>query len=419
MQVKVFEAEDMTSALKKVKAALGPDAIILSTRTMKRKGVGNLFARPLVEVTAAIEPPAARPRPGGGNPYAAAAAAAAPAVEAPPRRSRPVVEPLEQELQDLRRQLTEGQQGAGAEVQTLRQEIEQLKQLVQGLSAPTPAPVQPAPVIASRPARPVDDPSPLAEELIRRGVEAEAAETIAGYAGAQARPEQLADPAFRHRLLQQTIASLVQTLPPLTAPGEGQRRIALVGPTGVGKTTTIAKLAAAALQHTGQRVALITVDTYRIAAVEQLKVYGEIMELPVEVALTAEELQQAIARHRDKDLILIDTAGRSPRDAAQIDDLLGFLGEDSGIDNLLVLAAPVREREQERVLRRFSALPLSGLIVTKLDECEAPGALLTLGSRTGLPLACLANGQRVPEDLLPADPETVAELILSMDGDAA
>ncbi len=116
------------------------------------------------------------------------------------------------------------------------------------------------------------------------------------------------EPELCRQFLTQTVASLVQTTGPLWSPGEAQKRVSLIGATGVGKTTTIAKLAAEAMTRSGARVALVTIDTYRIAAVEQLKVYGEIMGLPVEVVLSPEQLQEAFRRHRDKDLILIDTA---------------------------------------------------------------------------------------------------------------
>ena len=205
------------------------------------------------------------------------------------------------------------------------------------------------------------------------------------------------------------------TCGPVWSPGEGQKKVALVGPTGVGKTTTIAKLAATAITQHGARVALVTIDTYRIAAVEQLKVYGDIMGLPVEVVLAPEQLQEAFARHRDKDLILIDTAGRSPRDAGKVAELAEYLGQDDQVENCLVLAAPTDERVQLQTLECFSAVPLSRLIFTKLDETDSCGALINLPNRAKLPLAYLTNGQQVPEDLLLAEARTVAGLVMGTD----
>jgi flagellar biosynthesis protein FlhF len=128
--------------------------------------------------------------------------------------------------------------------------------------------------------------------------------------------------------------------------------------------------------------------------------------------LSPEQLQDAFRRHRDKDLILIDTAGRSPRDDQRIAELSAFLGEGSQVENCLVLAAPTDERLQQKSLEAFSKLPLARLIFTKLDETDRCGVLLNLPTRSNLPLAYLTNGQQVPEDLLLAEPQTVAELVM-------
>jgi len=136
------------------------------------------------------------------------------------------------------------------------------------------------------------------------------------------------------------------------------------------------------------------------------------MGLPVEVVLSPEQLQEAFRRHRDKDLILIDTAGRSPRDQVRIDELNQFLGSESTVENCLVLTAPTEERLQRKTLEAFSPIPLSRLIYTKLDEADRCGSLINLPIRSNLPLAYLTNGQQVPEDLLRAEPGTVAELVM-------
>ncbi|MBW2187298.1 MAG: AAA family ATPase, partial [Deltaproteobacteria bacterium] len=191
-----------------------------------------------------------------------------------------------------------------------------------------------------------------------------------------------------------------------------QKRLALIGPTGVGKTTTIAKLAAAFLLAGGKRVAMVTIDTYRIAAVEQLKVYGEIMNLPVEVVMSADQLRDVLARHSNKDLILIDTAGRSPKDDVSLNELQNFLDVDPAIEPHLVLSATTRERDLYETYSRFSALSPKSLLMTKLDECESLGVLLNIHLRNNCPLSYLANGQKVPEDLVLADAESVSALIL-------
>ncbi len=192
-----------------------------------------------------------------------------------------------------------------------------------------------------------------------------------------------------------------------------QKRISVIGPTGVGKTTTLAKIAAQYLSRFGGRVALITIDTYRIAAIEQLKVYGEIMRLPVEVVIKPQELDQALDKFRDYDLVLIDTAGRSPRNEADLQELAAFLRPHPEVENNLLLPATTRERELEEIIRRFSILPISNFIFSKIDECGQLGVLLNIHYKNDTPISFLTNGQRVPEDLLMPSPAVVAELIMN------
>lgn len=157
---------------------------------------------------------------------------------------------------------------------------------------------------------------------------------------------------------------------------------------------------------------LITIDTYRIAAVEQLKVYGEIMNLPVEVVVRPEHLEQVLERHQNKDLILIDTAGRSPRDTVSLDDLEAFLAVDPQIETHLVLSATTRDRDLYEIYKRFSVLEPRSLLLTKLDECDSAGVLLNIHVRHNCPLSYVANGQKVPEDIVLLTPEHVGDLVL-------
>ncbi len=415
MLVRTFTAEDMPTALQKVKQTLGPDALILSTRTLRKKGLGML-ARPIIEVTAArIAPamaaPEKAPQQSKEAPVSKKAVAAYKAADIKEQsraklRAQPVVEPFEMELNQLRETVAEQNVGS------LQRELEELKSMVKQL-AESRTEIQ-LPLAATAV---VEEPLParpsMVSDLLRScGIEEEAAVTIARFADSRMSAEQRRDPQLQHQFLRDTIADLIQVSEPAWGEeSQGQRRIALIGPTGVGKTTTIAKLAAAAVDS-GARVALITIDTFRIAAVEQLKIYGEIMNLPVEVIFRPDQLPQVLEQHRDKDLILIDTAGRSPRDRSRIEELAEFLDETSGIENWLVLSAHSHETQLQQVVEKFSRVPIASLVFTKLDECESWGALLNLPTRTTLPLACLTNGQQVPEDLMLAQPELVADWVM-------
>jgi flagellar biosynthesis protein FlhF len=192
--------------------------------------------------------------------------------------------------------------------------------------------------------------------------------------------------------------------------------VALVGPTGVGKTTTIAKLAANYRLREKQRVGLITVDTYRIAAVEQLRTYADIIDLPMEIVSTPREMHQAVARMADLDLILMDTAGRSPRDEVKIQELKSLLGEAAPDEVHLVLSSVASAASLVKTAEQFAAVGTTSLVLTKLDEAASLGNLLTLVRGSGLPLSYLTHGQNVPDDIAAADSRKLARAILGLEG---
>lgn len=177
--------------------------------------------------------------------------------------------------------------------------------------------------------------------------------------------------------------------------------VALLGPTGVGKTTTIAKLAARfAARHGADQLALITTDHYRIGAHEQLQTYGRIMGVAVKQARTYEELAQALYQLRHRRLVLIDTAGMGQRDMRlneQLDTLVG--DRQIRIRNYLVLPATAQRRVLQEAVEHFRRIPLAGCILTKLDESLSLGDVLDISIQNSLPISYVTDGQRVPEDL--------------------
>ena len=247
-------------------------------------------------------------------------------------------------------------------------------------------------------------------ELLRdNGVGSEAVETLLTPIIAAEEGERSAD-QVRDRL-RETIVSTVVCSKQMTLSNSSPRVLALVGPTGVGKTTTIAKLAAFAIKQK-VRVAVITTDTYRIGAVDQLKAYAAIMGLPLSVADTPEALAAAIKANADKHLIFIDTAGRNPRDQERLLEMKAFLDVDPAIETHLCLAATTRDREQMHIFERFSILPVNRVLFTKLDESESFGCIINMHLKNRVPLSYFSIGQRVPEDLLVATPQRVADLVL-------
>ncbi len=474
MQVKIFESTDMTSGLKLVKETLGPDALILSTRTI-RSGKLGIMGKPVLEITAAIDAPWPETAP----------QSPAPAT----RRSSPRKQPFTQWAEDTTHPQTAAQSRPtityDAQLRLhqepehflekqppLHSELDELKDMVKKLgmevsrlnsrqetedrrlkSENPPLIQQPSTIKQNEDSGIGEDDShgrlsvagakdgagatdshgrlsvagamdgagatdsqPLAQ-LLKQGISADTAQKILRIIEFYAvSPSAQQDENSLARTLTQAIGDLVHVAPTLRQDKKNQRRIALVGPTGVGKTTTLAKIAAHYLSNFSSSIALITIDTYRIAAVEQLKVYGAIMNLPVEVVITPEQLEQAFERHGDKELILIDTAGRSPKDSLCIKELATFLRADYSIDKHLVLSATTRESEIFETIKRFSILGIDNTIITKTDECETLGVMLDIqlhGRDNTIPFSWITNGQRVPEDLLTASPELVAELIMN------
>lgn len=175
---------------------------------------------------------------------------------------------------------------------------------------------------------------------------------------------------------------------------------ALVGPTGVGKTTTVAKLAASCtLQHGAARVALVTTDSYRIGAVDQLRIYGKILGVPVFVARDERDLGATLAELAGRHLVLIDTVGMSQRDRRVAEQAALFAGHGKPVQRLLLLSAVAQGEALDDTVQRYRADGLAGCVLTKVDEALTLGAALDVVTRAGLPLHYVTNGQRVPEDL--------------------
>ena len=418
MHVRVFEAKDMTTGLKMVKEALGPEALILSTRTVRTGRLGVL-GKPMLEITAAIDTrwPEAGDRLAGDRrtrPLAPAGEEERDVCDSARRPRPPVQEPVarpprQQPAREAAREADPPPAG-----RDLHGELAELRAMVRGLSSRLPA-ADPA-TLLHRPyvepeftAAPTD---PAVSYLVGFGLSRETAQVVARFTrDTIARAGSLSG-ADLNGIFQAAIARLFTTAELLPAPAGRQQRISLIGPTGVGKTTTLAKIAARALSRHNLRVGLVTIDTYRVAAVEQLKVYAEIMRVPLEVVLTPEAFQRALERFADRDLVLVDTAGRSPRNQADLDELAAFLRPELGLENHLLLPATAREQELETIIRRFAILPAHRFVFSKIDECGQLGVLLNVHYNHDTPISCLTNGQRVPEDLLTPTPAQIGALIL-------
>ena len=201
----------------------------------------------------------------------------------------------------------------------------------------------------------------------------------------------------------------------ITPSEEGPRIVLFIGPTGVGKTTTIAKLAGRYCVEEKKKVALLTADTYRIAAAEQLRTYANILETPFRIIYTPEELQAAVEDYWDCDYIFIDTAGRSHQNTDQLEkmkEMVAALKRPESYQVLLVLSATTKYRDLQKIADCYGKIADFELIFTKLDETEAVGNLLNMKLYTDAPIAYVTCGQNVPDDMEAFNPQKTVKQIL-------
>jgi len=252
----------------------------------------------------------------------------------------------------------------------------------------------------SRSPREDKDDSPALARLVRSGVPAEIAQVLAAEV----------DGMQDYGIILDIVARRIRCGGPIGF-GTGHARVALIGPTGVGKTTTAAKLAAQYRLARKRSVALLTLDTYRIGAVEQLATYARILDIPLEVALCPEDASALVDKHSDKDLVIIDTVGRSQRNRAHLEELSRFVRAANPTEVHLAVSASASAAAQKEAVESFGALSADRLILTKLDECPQPGCILGLAATSLLPFSYITCGQEVPDDIAVAEPEHLARLV--------
>jgi len=423
-----------------VKAELGPDAMILSTKKDKTGGFLGFFSKPVYRVTAALDPartsaPKAAPPP---VPYRERPERERTAKEdlensmlAPLARElkelREKVEALSRREEDLRKEEKPdegenlvGQQETGFNLKNIpRGDLEEIKKLllntlaksqeggVRSVQWPNASDISTIEGQSGEDILPED--SPLAQELVKGGVSTELIRKILDTLNTL--PVDGGNQTLKSRL-GETLGRLIKFAGTLKMRKNSPRIIALVGPTGVGKTTTTAKLAAMYALNRGNKVALITMDIFRVGAVEQLKTYSRIMGIPLEVASTPKELEKAVEKHSACDLIFIDTAGRSHKDKEKLDEMKNFLDNKIPIEVYLCLSATTKDRELEEILNRFRIFQVSKVVFTKIDECESFGNMVNLLMKDNLQIAYFTTGQRVPEDIEVATSAKLADMIL-------
>ncbi|TRM12416.1 flagellar biosynthesis protein FlhF [Lentibacillus cibarius] len=363
MKVKKYVAPTMPEAMKKVRQEFGTEAVILNSREVKKKsGFLGLFKKRNIEVIAALDP---QPK--------------------PDKKQEVVTRPA-------------AAKNRQAEDHVIS-EIRQLKNLVKEQAK-------------EQFSYPVDY-QEVYDHLLNQEIDADLAKEIIDNVIDKHPTKNNTAPVYE-TIWHDTRCEMESRLAAVRFAGNANdgKVIQFVGPTGVGKTTTIAKVAASNVLTYKKRVALITADTYRIAAVEQLKTYASILNVPLKIAYNAEDYQTAIREFASFDLILVDTAGRNFRDEKYVQELKEIVHFQESIETYLVLSLTAKSNDIMEIYNQFDHLPIKKIIFTKADETRLFGSILNVALKKSADVAFITNGQDVPDDIIEASPEVISDYIL-------
>ena len=403
MHIRTYQAESMQKALKLVRRDLGSQAIIVTTKSFgKTKLTGSAGGQGGVEVVAAIDYDLDSSALEGKDFSQLITNRGAPVGTMPGKKRLMKGMPRERKTS---KKMVRGVSGLSEnpETDTISAELKELKWMTQFLVRKTgEMNQQHLPEELFR----------LSCQMLKQEVCEELVLKLMGALQQELPPEALSD----KKQVEKGLISKMKKELPLSGPLDvqpGKAKVAaFVGPTGVGKTTTVAKLAALEALSNKKKVALVSIDNYRIAALEQLRIYATIMDLPFKAVSSPEELERTIAHFADKDLILIDTAGRSQRDHRHLTEIKQFLRQSFPVEIYLVMSVTHKENNLSAISQEYGLLPIDRLIFSKLDESCTYGTMLNQLARINKPLSYLTTGQKVPEDIEIATQERIVSLLL-------
>ncbi len=378
MRIRRFEADNMAEALRMIKEEFGPDAVILSVRDLKKNGgLLGFMKNPGVEVTAAID----------------AQSLKAKFAREDELNSHKSVE----ELGD--------NEGTGALYRQMMQLAKYKRNSPEIKSVMAEDKAEAENVSGAL--------KPLHGLMLSQNVNREiTADLVKGIGDRLSGRKTVTD-----RELKTCLASFLKKMgisvyPVKIEPGD-HKILAFIGPTGAGKTTTIAKLAAIHAVRMKKKVALLTIDNDRIGAIEQLRIYAKIIGVQMETASGAGKLEKALKKLKKEELLLIDTPGSSPFNTEKLNELKTVFGKLEGVEFHLIISAATKEEDLENIIERFRLLPVKSVIFTKIDETTVFGAMINQLVRAKIPVSFLAGGQEIPEDIEFASIEKLAELLMS------
>ncbi|MGY0691576.1 flagellar biosynthesis protein FlhF [Virgibacillus sp. FSP13] len=373
MKVKKYVAPTMPEVMQQIRKELGPDAVILNSKEIKQGRFLGLLKKRKIEVVAALDPQPIKPK------------------------QEKTVTPLVKETASTAK--------SGKTDHEVLQEIQQLKKMIELQSAQTKTNFSPEYQVVYQHLLDQEVTEMLAIDLLDKIVEQHNDNGVT--------------PAIE-QIFRDTKQEINRRLHDLSFTGVtyDKQIIHFVGPTGVGKTTTLAKVAASCMLNDHKKVAFITADTYRIAAIEQLKTYARILDVPIEVAYNNDDYKAAINQFSDYDLILVDTAGRNFRDKQYVEELKKSINFDQNVETYLVLSLTAKPKDILDIYEQFQHIPIKELIFTKLDETRQYGSMLNVMINKQIGIAYLTNGQGVPDDLTKPSANIVSNLIVGENGEA-
>jgi flagellar biosynthesis protein FlhF len=465
MKIKRYVVREMYEAIKLIKQDLGPEAVIVSSYRVPSKGLAGLFMPKMLEVTAALDEPADLGRRVMKTPLRIAASGGSRLnKQITPAVASAATAPAEQEATGSQRLMLPEVWGSNAAsnehapdggARDLSPAEALLNARLNDLIPPA-KPAESAPEALPRP-RLVESPAadPVAEvpeeklpavsqdsvfELLMKKEMTETETETETETGAETETvknwrdsllEMDVDEGIVNTLLsgiannfgpesegvdngyQDIKRRAIQLMEPAYKPAENTKVLTFVGPAGVGKTTTLAKIATLLSMDEQKKLALIAVQAYRLGASEQLQVFGEFLNIPVDVVMTPEELSRALEKHSDKDYILIDTAGRNASNSGLLLELKSFIKTVTEPQEVyLVLSLTTKNRDLHRNIHEFLRVGCTKMIFTKVDETDTYGSLLNMVVTPGLPVAYLTDGQGIPDCINEAGPKSMADLLL-------
>lgn len=400
MIIKKYIVKNMNEALTRIRYELGKDAIIISQRRVKTAGIGGYFKPKMIEVTAALENDKAESKNKFSNRESVDLSESINSIKRLVKENTEVKETLvekpnfKKENNIMSKKVSNNEtpnyikkDNLNIKDEKLSDEVKEIKDLLNKVIKNTNKEKEED--IISEYLRDLDIDESLIKELNNN--------------------ENMSLDEFKD-YFKNIINSEIEV-----SNEDLKGKIVLVGPTGVGKTTTIAKLAGRLALIEQKKVGLITIDTYRIGAVEQLKTYAEIMNIPFKVVITLKEMEGAVKDLDYCDVILIDTTGRSSKNTMQISELRAFNQKVEPDNTILVVSGTTKNRDIKTILEGYSKLEYNKIIITKLDETSTYGGLYNIVKKANKPIAYITIGQNVPDDIKVPIASEVAKLILGED----